>query len=124
MMSNIANIYNPVPYVIDTLLQLSILQGQTQFVMGVYDRDIADNSVDDVDALCLDMGDLMLGDEFTLPKKYRSWLQFFTASLSFRLVLKDYENSKHFILCMSLRASIILYYYLWINHSGWLSIYT
>ena len=58
--------------------------------MGVYDVD--DNSTDFIDALCLNLGDLILGDEFTAPMEYRSWLQYFTTKLSFRLVLEDYEN--------------------------------
>ena len=60
--------------------------------MQVYDRD--DDSTDFIDALCMNLDDLIRGNEFTAPVEYRSWLKYFTASLSFKLVLKDYENGK------------------------------
>ena len=62
--------------------------------MGVYDHDTDDDSTDFVDTICLNMEEIMRGREFAPPTEYPSWLQYFTANLSFRLILEDYDNGK------------------------------
>ena len=61
-------------------------QGELEFVMKVSDVDASSSEHCTIDTLTLDLSGLSVGDDFTVPTTYKSYVQFFRVSLSFRVV--------------------------------------